>query len=101
MTLSKTAAYLALGLFLALMLWAWSTGAPINLDAFTQDAWVTVGLGDLMIGFLLISIVIFVVEPVKWKALCWCAPMFIIGNGVGALWLILNIDRIRDRLAPR
>ena len=96
---AKIAALVALVGFVALIGWGLMTGAPLDLGAFTADPWVIVGLGDLYIGFILIAVVIYIVEPVKWKAMCWIIPLFVIGNGLSALWLLLNVDKIRNRFA--
>jgi hypothetical protein len=88
---------LVIVVFLAAMGWGALNKWPIDGDAFTQDPWVTVGLIDMILGFVLISVIIYIVEPVKWKALCWIVPLFIIGNGLSALWLFLNIDKIQAK----
>ena len=95
----KIVAIMVLVAFLATMGWGFVMKWPIDMDVFTADPWLTVMLADLMYGFALISLVIWIVEPVKWKALCWIVPLFIVGNGLSALWLVLNIDKIRTRFS--
>lgn len=95
----KLIAILLFVAFLALMGWGFMSKWPIDGGVFNSDPWLVVMLGDLMIGFALISLVIFIVEPVKWKAMLWIVPMFIVGNGLSALWLILNMDKIRARFS--
>ena len=67
-------------------------------NPFAIDPWVTAMTVDLFFGFLLMSTIIFIVEPVKWKALLWCVPLFVVGNAVSAIWFLLNIDQIRQKL---
>jgi hypothetical protein len=91
------------GLVIVAFLYAMGWGAlnkwPIDGDVFSSDPWLTVMLADMMLGFVLISVVIYIVEPVKWKALCWIVPLFIVGNGLSALWLLMNLDTIRNKFA--
>jgi hypothetical protein len=88
---------LAIAAFVVAMGWGASNKWPIDMDVFTSDPWVTVMLTDMMIGFVLISVIIYIVEPVKWKALCWILPLFIIGNGLSGLWLLLNLNKIQSK----
>jgi len=90
---------LALLAFLGAMGWGAMSKWPIDMEVFSSDPWLTVMLADMMIGFVLISVVIYIVEPVKWKALCWIVPLFVVGNGLSALWLLLNVDKIRARFS--
>ena len=99
MSFAKLVVFLAFIAFIGLIGWGFLTGEPIDLDAFTKDPWVIVGLGDLYIGFLLFAVLIFIVEPNKLVALLWVIPLFILGNGISALWLLINIDKFRARFA--
>ena len=97
MSISKAAAWLALAGFVAVFAFGLSIDPGFNIDFSNLGIWIQVMIADLYVGFLLFAIIIFIVEPNKLKALCWCAPLFILGNGVSAVWLILNVDKIRDR----
>ena len=68
-------------------------------NPFTIDPWMTAMTVDLFFGFLLMSVIIFIVEEATLKALLWCVPLFVVGNAVAAVWFLLNIDQIRKKLA--
>ena len=67
--------------------------------AFVANGWSFVVLGDIVLGFLLMSFVIYFCEPSGARALLWIIPLFILGNVVGAVYVPLNLRRIRTRRA--
>ncbi|TDI59730.1 MAG: hypothetical protein E2O92_06950 [Alphaproteobacteria bacterium] len=95
----KIVVVLAIATFVVAMGWGALNKWPIDGAVFTSDPWVTVMLTDMMVGFALISVVIYIVEPVKWKALCWIVPLFIVGNGLSGLWLLLNLQKIQAKFS--
>ncbi|NQV22666.1 MAG: hypothetical protein HQ511_14730 [Rhodospirillales bacterium] len=54
---------------------------------------------DLMVGFLFLSFMIYFVEGDVAKTLYWAVPLFILGNVVSAVYLIVNLNKIRGRLS--
>ena len=103
------AAALALGFFV-LNIWAFS-GAPFHgpgdiLTVPTQalgqiipsHRWATVILADLMLGWVLSSILIIYTERRLAVALLWIFFVFGIGNFVTALYFIVRLPRIKAAL---
>ena len=76
---------------LASIFWA---GGQANIlsegAAIMAMPWGVVTLLDLYTGFILFSLIIWICEPRKWVAMCWIAPVFVLGNIVPALWLVLR-----------
>jgi hypothetical protein len=65
-----------------------------------MNAWPFAVALDLMIGFVFFSFVIYLIEGDVTKALYWVVPLFLFGNLVSAVYLIVNMDKVRDRLSP-
>lgn len=93
-------ALLALGglLLAASIVWA---GMQSNLlEGFgrvTAEPWGVVTIIDLYLGFILAAVVIALVErPVA--AAAWIVPVFFLGNIVTALWLVLKLPSLVERL---
>ena len=95
MTIVKSIiAALALG-FAGLVVWAIAAGDfSAAMATLTADPWGWVTLADLYLGFVLISVVIFVTEESKPRALLWIVPIFFLGNVVSAAWLALRLGRL-------
>lgn len=90
-------AVLVVGIALASMADPMLTGFFEILDQPT--GWPAIVTLDLMIGFLFLSFMIYFVEGDVTKTLYWAVPLFILGNVVSAIYLIVNLDKIRGRLA--
>ncbi|MEN3974569.1 hypothetical protein [Emcibacter sp. SYSU 3D8] len=90
----------ALGIlfFLGVGVWAYSTGAPLDWGAFTADPWVALGMADLTFGFLLFSVIIGLAEGSVLRAAPWIVALFIVGNLVSAVYLLVNLNRIGSAL---
>ena len=84
--------------FIGILVWAFSTGAGFDPDAFTTDPWVATASADLIFGFILLAVVIAWNEPSPVRAALWIVPIFIVGNLVPALYLLLNGRKMVARL---
>jgi len=100
MTLLRVAvAVLAAGLT-GLIVWAMGAGEGLFVEGgvITGLPWGVVTLADLYLGFILISLVIFLAEPNKLVALAWIVPIFFLGNVWSGLWLVLKAPELARRL---
>lgn len=59
-------------------------------DFLLGKPWGIVAMADLYLGFLLIALVIYLVEPDTRIALAWIVPIFVLGNIVTVLWFVLR-----------
>ncbi len=75
--------------------WAASSANFFNsFAAVTADPWGLVALADLYLGFLILSVVIWLSEPDRKVALMWIVPIFFLGNVVSALWLMVKLPQL-------
>ncbi|MFC6198089.1 hypothetical protein [Ponticaulis profundi] len=86
---------LALGIaFIASCVWAAATGHfSDEFKAVLDMAWGKISLADLVLGFIVISVIILAFEPV-WIGLPIVILLFIFGNWVSAFWLALRLPKI-------
>ena len=96
--MARTVIILASLVFIGVLVWAFSTGAGFDLAAFTTDPWVATASADLIFGFILLAVVIAWNEPSPVRAALWIVPIFIVGNLVPALYLLLNGRKMVERL---
>lgn len=61
--------------------------------------WGVVTLVDLYLGFAIAAVLIVALEPNKWVALAWAAPIFVLGNVVTAAWVVLRLPAVLARRA--
>ena len=87
--------------FVLSIIWA-SFEKPIgeSFSAIVADPWGLVTLLDLYFGFILFGLVIWFAEGKRPFALLWIVPIFFLGNIIPALWLILRLPTIAQRLVP-
>jgi hypothetical protein len=62
------------------------------------NPWGLVGLADLYLGFILFAAVIAGFEPRRAVAVAWIIGLFVLGNLVSAVWLVLNHRRLWQAL---
>lgn len=90
---------------LGVVLWATFAMQDLHGGFFDQFEvvstlpWGVAALADLYAGFLLFSVVVFLTERSWLRALLWAAPIFILGNIWTALWLVLRLPRLAQRLS--
>lgn len=85
--------------FLVLFGWTIMNSGPMNWSAFLADPWVALGMADLVLGFVLVSCIIAAVEGSLLRAVPWIVGLFVAGNIVTAVYLIIRFDRVFARLA--
>lgn len=66
-------------------------------------AWMTQWWGatlafDVFLGFALFAGVIWCAEGGRPAAWAWIVPLFVLGNAVSALWMVLRWRQLRSRL---
>lgn len=62
------------------------------------EPWVLTVWLDFVFGCLLLSWMIYLVEGSVKATLMWAIPLFIVGNIVGAIYLLLNVNKIKARI---
>jgi hypothetical protein len=91
-------AILGLGLFGVLM-WAFGAGEFFpESDVIWTLAWGKQMLADLYGGIILLSVIILLFERNWRRGLLWAAPLYVLGNVWGALWLAYRMPEIMRRL---
>ena len=102
MNVIKPVTILYLIFFVTLLFWA--AMADPKLAGFIQslnEPWSVVVLMDFVFGGLLLSWMIYFVEGSAKAALPWAIALFIVGNIIGAVYILLRIKRIEERLSPQ
>ena len=84
----------AAAIFVVVFAWAAITADSFSLSVFFSDPWVAVATTDLFLGFVLMAIVIGTVEGSFARAAPWIVAMFIVGNLIPAIYLILHFARL-------
>lgn len=83
-------------------LFAWAMWVDPTLGGFfraIEEPWAVVILMDFVFGCLLFTWMIFFVEGSVKSTVPWAVALFIIGNIVGAVYILLKLDKIKQRLA--
>ena len=98
MTIARALCILGAAILLASVFWAASQASiGASFQAIVADPWGVVSLIDLYLGFVLISIVIWLFERSPIRALCWIVPIYVLGNTVSAVWLAWQLPKILKR----
>lgn len=90
---------------LGLILWAAFAKADLHGSFFDQFnvvttlPWGIVSLADLYIGFVFFAVIVFLTERSWLGAAIWAAPIFILGNVWAALWLLIRLPHLAQRLS--
>jgi hypothetical protein len=82
---------------LALIVWAMATAGQSLTEAIAwliSEPWGVVSLFDLYLGFFLIAVLIWVLEPNKAIALAFIAPLPLLGNVWAAVWVAWRIAKV-------
>ncbi len=94
-------AVLALG-FAGLIAYAIADGSFSQAGSWLiSQPWGQVTLADLYLGFVLSALVIWWFERRLVVALFWILPIPFLGNVWTAIWFILRLPLLRERLARR
>lgn len=96
-------AVLGLVLFGAII-WASLNSGPLHGSIFDQGSvlftlpWGIVAMVDLYVGFAFFMVIVFLTERSAVSALIWALPILVLGNVWTALWLIIRLPQLADRL---
>jgi hypothetical protein len=102
-----TALRIAVGLLgLALLgVIAWAVLQTATLQDFGYETqalfdqpWGLVSISDLYVGFALTAILMMLSERSFVAGLLWALPLFVLGNIWTAVWLVLRLPRLAERL---
>ncbi len=84
--------------FLGACVWAYLSGDfAAEFAAITGLPWGKISLADLYLGFLVIAVVIFFLEPL-WISLPVIIVMMLLGNWVSAFWLAARLPKLVRKL---
>ena len=90
---------------LAVVLWAAFALQDLHGTFLDQVAvlttlpWGVATLTDLLVGFILFAVLVFLTERSWLVALLWAAPVFIIGNIWAALWFVIRLPHLAKQLS--
>ncbi len=82
---------------LVLIVWASATAGQSLTEAIAwlvSEPWGVVSLFDLYLGFFLIAVLIWVLEPNKAIALAFILPLPVLGNVWAAVWVAWRITKV-------
>jgi hypothetical protein len=100
MNIIKPVTILYLIFFAGLFAWAiWADPTLTGFFAAIKEPWTIVVTMDFVFGCLLFTWMIYFVEGSAKVTAPWAIALFIIGNMVGAVYLLLKFDKIKQRLA--
>jgi len=66
-----------------------------GLRHIVADPWGIVTLIDLGIGLLFIAVWLWLVEPVRWRAVVWIIALFLLGNMVTLAYLLCRTCQVQ------
>ena len=66
-----------------------------GLRHIIADPWGIVTLIDLGVGLLFIAVWLWLVEPVRWRAIVWIIALFLLGNVVTLAYLLCRTCQVR------
>ncbi|MGX6648924.1 hypothetical protein ACWCOP_13385 [Maricaulaceae bacterium MS644] len=82
---------------LALIVWAMATAGQSLTEAIAwlvSEPWGVVSLFDLYLGFFLIAVLIWILEPNKAIALAFILPLPVLGNVWAAVWVAWRLAQV-------
>lgn len=90
---------------LAVVLWAAFAMQDLHgtfldqLAVLTTLPWGIATLADLLVGFLLFAVLVFLTERSWLVAALWAAPVLIFGNIWAALWFVIRLPHLAKQLS--
>ena len=90
---------------LGLIVWAVFAYTDLHGDFLQQFGviaslpWGLTGLVDLYVGFLIFAALVLITERSWWAAALWALPVFVLGNFWAALWFVLRLPYLIEKLA--
>lgn len=99
MNIIKPVTILYLVFFIALFAWA-VVGDPkfAGFMASLNEPWNIVVLMDFVFGCLMFSWMIFFVEGSAKATIPWAIALFIVGNIISAVYILLRFNKIKERI---
>ncbi|WP_018699978.1 hypothetical protein [Amorphus coralli] len=88
----------AVALFILIGWAAYEAPFLASFGAIISDPWGIVALADLYLGFVLFGLVIALTEPSRPVAVLLIAALFVLGNVVAAIWLVVRWRRLQAKL---
>ena len=87
--------------FIGVAIWGISSSPDFiaGMNYLIADPWGVMAGVDLLLGLLLFGVLVFMVEESKGKAALWTLSFFMIGNPAPAVYLILNFDKLKEKLS--
>ena len=86
--------------FVAILIWA-----VVTSEGFGEGMAYVIGhpygiatAADLILGLCLFSVIVFLNEESKLKATLWTLSFFMIGNPAPAVYLIINLPKLKEKL---
>ncbi len=61
--------------------------------------WGVMGLANLLVGFVLFAIVVFLTERSWVLAALWAAPILLLGNAWAAIWFVIRLPHLAKQLS--
>ncbi|MEO0398299.1 MAG: hypothetical protein AAF224_02625 [Pseudomonadota bacterium] len=82
----------------------WALGADTRglgpvIAEMLREPWSLVTLIDLYLGFAIAAIVVGMVERSAFWTAFWALPIFLLGNVWTAVWFVLRLPKIAQRLS--
>ena len=85
--------------FIAMFVWAAIKDPTLGgFMSSVGEPWVLVVLLDFVFGCLLLSWMIYFIEGSVKVTLIWSVLLFTVGNIVGAIYILLNFNKIKNRI---
>ncbi|MCR6643111.1 MAG: hypothetical protein NVV62_00340 [Terricaulis sp.] len=90
---------------LGLIIWAFTAQQDLHGSFFDQAAvlltlpWGVVGIADLLVGFILFAVLVFLTERSLLVAALWAAPVLVLGNVWAAVWFVIRLPHLAKQLS--
>jgi hypothetical protein len=90
---------------LGLIIWAATAGPDLHGGIMDQAQvlltlpWGVVTLVDLLIGFVLFAVLVFLTERSWLLAALWAAPVLVLGNMWAAVWFVIRLPHLAKQLS--
>ncbi|HDY82183.1 MAG: hypothetical protein DRQ65_05030 [Gammaproteobacteria bacterium] len=99
MNIIKPVTALSLLCFTGVFIWAGFTDPGlVSFVGSLGQPWPTVVLLDFVFGCLLFSWMIYFVEGSAKSAIPWAVALFVVGNIVSAIYILVRFDKIQQRI---
>jgi Protein of unknown function (DUF1475) len=91
-------------LLIAAIVWAVSQTGSLSdfryeTEALLEQPWGLVSLVDLYVGLAMIAMIMVLTERSFVAGALWALPLFVLGNVWTAIWLLLRLPSLAERLS--